>query len=660
MDSVRASLIKQIVIIRLILHNNRMPRLILFILLLALLTACGPGPEAVREIRAGQARDARALLRAGDYAGAAAAYLKLAAQDKPRAAAWRLEAAAAYVAAGLFKEARALLAASGREDARQDLYHRVLTARLELEAGQAGAALALLNQIAETAVPASLGKIYHESLARAGFATGAYRDAARQRLKLQAYLTLPAEIRQNTRRLWALFTTFPPDELNALRLAAVDEAFLSWLELAALGHAHRFQPSALRDALDAWRARYPGHPAASLILPELLAEATRLAARPARFGLLLPFSGPYRRASAAIRDGFLAAWYLDSGEKAEIEIYDSDALNVVERYRQAARDGVDFVVGPLEKEAVNALLAEADLPVRILALNRGDDGQSEAGRAGRLIQFGLWPEDEARQVAEAAFADGHGLALALTPATPWGRRLAAAFEARWGELGGTVLEQVEFESNSLDYGAAVKALLNVDGSEQRARALRLRMNRKIHHVERRRRDADFIFAAAPAADAYQLLPQLRFHRAADLPVYATSHIFSGTVDNPRDADLEGALFIDMPWLLDNGRQASLIQAALNRNWAQDKSAYRRLYALGIDAYHLAQAPGRLRPGAAVFNGATGDLTLTPDHQIRRQLRRARFAGGKPVPLAAAAAEPPLPPALPASPMPPGAEGPAPE
>ena len=633
--------IKQIVIVRLILHNSAMPRLILFIFLLTLLAACGPGPEVVREIRAGQEQDARALLRAGDYAGAAAAYLQLAEQDPPRAAVWRLEAAAAYVAAALFSEARALLAVAGREDARQDLYHRVLTARLELEAGRAGDALASLNEIAETAVPASLGKIYHESLARAGFATGAYRDAARQRLKLQAYLTLPAEIRQNTRRLWAIFTAFPPDELNALRLAAVDEAFLSWLELAALDHAHRFRP----DALGAWRARYPGHPAASLILPELLAEAARLAARPARFGLLLPFSGPYRRASAAIRDGFLAAWYLASGEQAEIEIYDSDALNIVERYRQAARDGVDFVIGPLEKEAVNALLAEADLPVRILALNRGDDGQSEAGRAGRLIQFGLWPEDEARQVAEAAFADGHGLALALTPATPWGRRVAAAFEARWGELGGTVLEQVEFESNSLDYGAAVKALLNVDGSEQRARALRLQMNRRLHHVERRRQDADFIFAAAPAADAYQLLPQLRFHRAADLPVYATSHIFSGAADNPRDADLEGALFIDMPWLLDSRRQASVIQAALNRNWAQDKSAYRRLYALGIDAYHLGAQPGRLRPGNAAFNGATGDLTLTPDHHIKRQLRRARFAGGKPVMLEAAnSAEPPLPPA----------------
>lgn len=638
-----------------------MPRLIIFIFLLALLAACAPGREAVREIRSGQEQNARDRMEAGDYAGAAMAYLSLAEQDKPRAAAWRLEAAGAYVAAGLFEEAGALLEAAGveREDAGQDLRHRVLTARLELESGRTGAALAMLNEIPETDLPASLRKTYHEGLARAWFAMGAYQDAAWQRLKLRPYLALPAERRQNTRRLWAVFKSFPPDQLNALRLSADDEAFLSWLELAVIDHVHRFRPGALRDAIDAWLARYPGHAAAPLILPELMAQATRLAAQPARFGLLLPFSGPYRRASEAIRDGFLAAWYLDPGEKAEIEIYDSDALNIVERYRQAARDGVDFVIGPLEKEAVNALRAEGDLPVRILALNRGDNERSEAGPAGRLIQFGLWPEDEARQVAEAAFADGHSLALALAPATPWGRRIAAAFEARWGELGGAVLERIDFESNSLDYGAAVKALLNVDDSERRAGALRLKINRRLYHVERRRQDADFIFAAAPAADAWQLLPRLRFHRAADLPVYATSHIFSGVVDNPRDADLEGALFIDMPWLLDSRRQASFIQAALNRHWAQDKSAYRRLYALGIDAYHLGARPGRLRPGNAVFKGVTGDLSLTPDHQIKRQLRRARFAGGKPVMLEAAnSAEPPLPPAPPLSA--PGEAGPGPE
>ena len=647
------------------LHNMSMPRLIIFIFFLALLTACLPGREAGPEIRPEPGENARRLLQAGDYAGAAAAYLNLAEQDEPRAAAYRLEAARAYVEAGLFEEARALLKtpAAAPGDPRQALYHEVLTARLELESGRAAAALDLLKQIPETDLPRALRKIYHQSLARAYLADNAYEDAARQRLRLQSYLPLPAERQQNTRALWAIFAAIPPARLNVLRLSASDEALLSWLELAAIYRGDRFRPAAMESAIDAWLARYPGHAAAPVIAPELLEQATRLAARPTRIGLLLPFSGPYGQAAAAIRDGFLSAWYLDAGAKAEIALYDSDALNIVERYRQAAEDGVDFVIGPLEKEAVNQLIRQGDLPVRVLALNRGDLDQGEGGPPDKLIQFGLSPEDEARQVAEVALADGHSLALVLSPDIAWGQRIAAAFKARWVGLGGAVLEHVYFKSNSLDYAAAVKALLNIDASEQRARALRARMNRKIHSVERRRQDADFIFVAAVPADAYQLFPQLRYHRATDLPVYSTSHIYSGAADNPRDIDLEGARFIDMPWLLDGRRQTSAIQTALNRNWAQDKSAYRRLYALGIDAYHLSARPGRLAAGDnTVFSGATGDLTVTPANAIRRKLRQARFIEGKPVMLEPAppdqAGAPPA--AAPPAAAPPGAAGPGPE
>ena len=37
--------------------------------------------------------------------------------------------------------------------------------------------------------------------------------------------------------------------------------------------------------------------------------------RPTKIGLLLPLTGKYKNSSIAIRDGFLAAWYLDKEEK---------------------------------------------------------------------------------------------------------------------------------------------------------------------------------------------------------------------------------------------------------------------------------------------------------------------------------------------------------
>ena len=156
-----------------------------------------------------------------------------------------------------------------------------------------------------------------------------------------------------------------------MRLVAPDE-LTSWFELASIYQTYRYQPARLKNAIDGWIQRYPGHPAYSTIAPQLISKSNQFVQRPSKIGLLLPFSGQYQKSSTAIRDGFLAAWYLDKQKKSHIEIYDANALNIVEVYQQAVRDGVDYVVGPLEKEAINQLVDFGELPVQVLALNRQD------------------------------------------------------------------------------------------------------------------------------------------------------------------------------------------------------------------------------------------------------------------------------------------------
>ena len=140
-----------------------------------------------------------------------------------------------------------------------------------------------------------------------------------------------------------------------------------------------------------------------------------------------------------------------------------------------------------------------------------------------------------------------------------------------------------------------------------------------------------IFTAAIPEDARQLIPQIRFHHAENLPIYSTSHIFTGIVDTAKDIDLNDVVFVDIPWLLDTERQLSIIQDALNRNWSQEKSQYRRLYALGIDAYNLIPDITRLSDEENSFmSGETGDLSIILDNIIERDLRKAKFVDGKPV------------------------------
>ncbi|MCG8380333.1 MAG: penicillin-binding protein activator [Proteobacteria bacterium] len=607
--------------------------LIIVFFSLLFLSACGPTKDSSQQAQIDPEENARLLMQSGDYAGAATEYLDLAARDKQNPAIYRLKAATAYIEAGLFNDAQRILDETQipENDSLQNSRQHILRARLELEFGQPGKAINLLNELSAPELGQGLRLSYHDILARAYLAHGDYLQAINERIQLQNYLGTPTEIDQNNRSLWQIFEAIPETDLDDLRLVAPTE-LVSWFELASLYQSYRFQPGKLKNAIDGWVQRYPGHPAYTSIVPQLVDTSSQLVNRPAKIGLLLPFSGQYKKASTAIRDGFLAARYLDAADKPDVEIYDTNALDIVETYNQAVSEGVDYVVGPLEKEAIKRLNDLNNLPVQVLALNRQDtESGNEQMVNKKLIQFALSPEDEARQIAEAALADGHTLALVITPNIPWGQRIAEAFKNRWIELGGGVLEHTFFESNGQDFATPVKELLNIDSSEQRGRDLRSKLNRKIHNVERRREDADFIFTAAVPGDARQLFPQFRFYRASDLPVYSTSHIFNGVINETRDSDMEGVIFIDMPWILDTSRQLSLIQDALNRNWSQDKSNYRRLYALGIDAYRIIPELGRLSTDKnSYLNGETGDLTISSDNIIKRKLRRAQFFKGKPI------------------------------
>ena len=133
-------------------------------------------------------------------------------------------------------------------------------------------------------------------------------------------------------------------------------------------------------------------------------------------------------------------------------------------YQQAIDEGAQFVIGPLRKESVRQLLALPTLPVPILALNT-----IEADQAGSeyLFQFGLAPEDEAREVARRAWADGHLRAIALIPEGEWGTRIYRAFLDEWQALGGRMLEVGYYDAGKTDHGDAISASLNLDSSKAR-------------------------------------------------------------------------------------------------------------------------------------------------------------------------------------------------
>lgn len=623
-------------ILSFMLHNIRMRILIILPFLLLFLSACIPTTTKDEDIQIrGEIKEreenALSLLESGRYSEAAYEYLSLSQKNEERFTFYITKAIDAYVIDKRYTEAYEIIENNPLDGQDIELNKRIviLNAYVELESGRPGATINLLSELSEKNIPMNFKISFYEIFAKANFAYGNYLKAATEQLKLAKYLNSPQMIDDNTRTIWKIFESIPKSELEDFRFAAPDE-LTSWFELAVINESYKYQPKKLEDAINGWAQRYQNHYAHTLITKELIDKSALLAQRPSKIGLLLPMKGKYKKSAIAVRDGFLAAWYLDKKEKANIQIYDANSLNIVDAYQQAIKDGVEYIVGPLEKEAIDQLHDNIDTPVKILALNRRDQ-KKENNNNENLIQFGLSPEDEAMQIAEIAMSDGHKNVLVLASETPLGNRLAETFKEHWIKLGGEISGQTNYIVNTTDFSSPVKELLNIDKSERRAKDLRNKLNIKIHNVERRREDVDFIFTTAVPNDARQLIPQIRFHHADNLPIYSTSHIYTGIIDSAKDIDLNDVIFIDMPWILDSERQLSIIQVVLNRNWSQEKSKYRRLYALGVDAYNLIPDINRLtQEENSVMLGETGNLTIDSTNIVRRNLRKARFVEGKPL------------------------------
>lgn len=443
--------------------------------------------------------------------------------------------------------------------------------------------------------------------------------AARERVFIAPLLSAQAAD-DNHENIWRLVSTLPTQST-----AGADTDLAGWLELARLtkGSATLEQQQA---AIDQWVAQNPQHPAAER-LPEPLTKLRELASQPLhRIALLLPQEGQLAHVARALRDGFLAAHY--QAEQAaqtrpQILLYDSTRIGSLDAfYQQAQADGVQLVVGPLEKPLVKQLGDREQLPITTLALNYSDAGQEGPAQ---LFQFGLAAEDEAREAARRAWDDGMRRAVALVPRGDWGNRVLDAFRQSWQAQGGTLIA-AEHVDQPVELARQIADLFQLRESEARARRLQNTLGTSLDAQPARRQDIDFIFLAATPQQAQQIKPTLAFQYAGDVPVYATSHLFTGTHSQAQYQDLEGIRFCETPWLLDANDP---LRQQVSNQWPQAAGGLGRLYAMGVDAYRLAPRLGQLKAlPESRLDGLSGSLSLNPAQRIERQLPWAEFRGGR--------------------------------
>jgi outer membrane PBP1 activator LpoA protein len=451
------------------------------------------------------------------------------------------------------------------------------------------------------------------------FQLGRHADAVRALVEREVWLEDSAAILANQRMIWDGFRQYPPPAQLAPTGDRIVDGWLALAPLATNGSTN------LRRSLLAWRETYTDHPAAGVLLAELL-SAQRAAGFPAQIALLLPLTSPQRTAALAIRDGFLAAHLRKSSDaNTAIRIYDTQQGGPQNAYLRAQLDGADFIVGPLLRPEVEQVIAQAGF-VPTLALNFA---QTETPLLRSFYQFSLGPDDEARVIADSIASSGATTAIAFVPGTDRGFRTLASFKTQFEARGGKLLDFVPYEPALQDFSKSVAGVLNITRSNQRLRRLEANLGTPVQFEPRRREDVDAIFITADDTRAARLLaPQLRLNSAGDIPTYATSDIFDPG-STGRLNDLNGVIFTDSPAVIAPDANATDLQEEVQAYWPQRGNLV-RYYAMGADAYALVSSLYNGDRAAWPVRGMSGDLTLEDTGKIHRTLPLAQFRNGRPV------------------------------
>ncbi len=418
----------------------------------------------------------------------------------------------------------------------------------------------------------------------------------------------------NHDRIWNHIQQIPRGKLNESRKHINHPVLRNWLDLGYFARIAKNGSGQLSDkargSILGWKQRNPRHPGnakiSSLLKPSPVAttkpyqasgdkpsqkSTTSTSHSGTQIAVILPLSGRLSSVGNTILQGIKEA-HKQSPNNTHLKIYNAESSPINNLYKTAVSEGADLVIGPFNKNRIYSL-AKTNLDKPVLGLNYIQDSNTSNSK---LKQFGLLPEDEAVQMAQFALNQGQKRIALLTPSSTWGQRLRDAMRTAVIERGGKVVIMKSYIDGANSYTADAKNLAF------------------------RSDELDAILMIASPSQAQRLYPALR-QEIKRLPVYASSHVFSGVANATTDSNLEGLIFTETPWVLDRIK---------SNTGSNVQSSSPRLFALGMDAYLITKSLNNLQSFSSAINGKTGRIRLSKDGTMHRTLRWAQFRNGVPV------------------------------
>ena len=303
-------------------------------------------------------------------------------------------------------------------------------------------------------------------------------------------------------------------------------------------------------------------------------------------GLILPLRSPLLSdAAQAVLAGFKDARIIHANTNLtsqssllpQLHIFETDGSpeELHQAYRKAENAKVKVVVGALTRSEV-AAISGITLTVPTLALNIPEEGQK---LPGLLFCLSLGFDLEARSLAQNWLRAPGQQAILVYTANPSMRRAGLAFQQKWQQLGGEIVQIIQ-------YNGQPQQTIDVLQSTP----------------------AHTVFWAVDAESLLALFPH-----AQHIPEHISSSQVYAELSNLKKPQLEtlnNLVIPDLPWLhqRDHPGVMSYQRPQHTRFATLDME---RLYALGIDAFRVVMLIQSPISTPRYLDGVTGELSIAP-------------------------------------------------
>lgn len=480
---------------------------------------------------------------------------------------------------------------------------------------------------------------------------------------------------------WNWLATLNDAEINSILVYADQPILQGWVDLIytyknnsniyvidasddadTIASKQDAQLTLIKNAIKDWQLQYSTHPAAKYLPRTIYGEKYRLSddINNKNIALFLPLTGSSKIFGDTIRQGYEDAsrFFPQSGQQ-NITVYDTNSSPIDSLVKQAKQQGAELIVGPLLKQDVVSIVKiSPDIPV--LALNKVDDFDYSNRYSSNICFFALSPENEAKDAANHIYAQHKNSPLLILPSNDLGKRIATSFVQQWHlispssngvyvqyfdsekslsqqmnsgrgiELEGSLLSNSSLQSGQQNSQNTLFSNVGIDDNGSIAPSF---------DAANQQFDAIYVYASYSELSLIKsMLEMVSNKKTTDVngktisakknvpAIYTSSKSNIANMTQDFRYDMDKVQFSDIPLIVTKHEMINELP-----NYIKDDYSLVRLYAMGVDAWQLANHFNQLKPyQIGILDGLTGNLSVANQCEITREFSWQQYLNGQEV------------------------------